>query len=54
MDVRVYWMKNDYSWRESKRIVETREQAKSLADEVSKRLNRLLNSGIIRDYRVEY
>ena len=54
MKVRAYWMKNDYTWKKSIRIVETREQAKSLSEETSKRLNRLLNSGMIRDYRVEY
>ena len=52
--VKAIWMKNDYSWKKSERVVETKEQAEKLANEVSSRLNKLLNGQFIKDYRVEY
>ena len=52
--VKVIWMKNDYSWNKSERTVETKEQAEKLSNEVSSKLNKLLNKQFIKDYRVEY
>lgn len=52
--VKVIWMKNDYSWKKIERTVETKEQAEELANEVSSRLNKLVNRQFIKDYRVEY
>ena len=52
--VKVIWMENDYSWKKSEEVVETKEQAERLSNKVSSRLNKLLNEQSIKDYRVEY
>ena len=52
--VKAIWMENDYSWKKSERTVETKERAERISNEVSRRLNKLLNGQFIKDYRVEY
>ena len=52
--VKAIWMKNDYSWKKCERVVDTKEQAEKLANEVSSGLNKLLNKQFIKDYRLEY
>lgn len=52
--VKAIWMKNDYTWRKMEKKVETKEQANTYLDNLSRRLNKLLNKGFIKDYRVEY
>lgn len=54
VNVKIIWMKNDYSWKKSERTVETKEQAERLSNKVSSKLNKLLNKQFIKDYRVEY
>lgn len=51
--VKVIWVKNDYSLEKSERVVETKEEAEKLLNEISSKLNKLLNKQFIKDYRVE-